>query len=335
MSFYDDIHAQPRTLHDVVLACLGNQRPALNEAVRLLRTATRVRVSSMGSAYYSGIPLARLLARLRPNVELDFTADLLEQPREAGTVTVLLSRSGESGEIAQFAREKGVETLIAISMTPTSTLARHADCFIHDPATFDGLICTKAFTSLWLVGALLAYAYAGTLDAQADALIAFLAELDAWRALIDPLLRDSPFLNDLQMPYCLSHGFGLGIAQLGSLLLQEGTRVFSAADHMGMFHHGPVEIAGPTFKAFWIDVEPTARSEVYYRKVRGQNAQLLPLHCGAPHLGAEGIVLPGAAGPPEWRCLAAAMAMQFSVHHAAAHRGHVAGEMENLQWLVT
>lgn len=336
MSFYDDIHAQPAALRAVVEDWFSNveRKAQLGRAVELLREAKEVRVTSMGSAYFSCVPLARLLSEQRSGVELCYTTDVLEEERKEGRVTVIFSRSGESGEVAEYVKTKGVEKVIAVSMTPESTLAKESDCFLYDVSPFDGLICTQAFSSLWLCGCLMAYAYGGVFEKQQDRLYSFIDELDGWRKEVDKELEGSDFLDGLVMPYCLSHGMGLSIAQLGSLLFQEGTRVYAAADHMGMFHHGPVEIAGGDLKVFWLDLDVQKRTRVYWDKLKAQGTKLFPIH-GGEEFFEGGVKVPGDGYPMEWRYLAAAMVFQLATHYGANRLGHTAGEMENLQWLVT
>ena len=167
--YLQDIMDQPQTLRAVLEYCIGKGREAMEEAAEVVHSAERVVITSMGSALYSCMPMYHVLSRVHPNVHLVETGDLLvHTPFMEETVYVVMSRSGESGEVASFARkiDEGSGTLIAITMTPESTLARHADHVLRDVATYDGLICTKAFTSMILVGLLLGSELDGTLDGE-------------------------------------------------------------------------------------------------------------------------------------------------------------------------
>ncbi len=171
--FLKDILDQPAALQtalDYTLSSVG--MADLGRAARMITSARRVVLTSMGSALYSLIPLHHELARVHPAVHLVETAELLAEPLSGSdTLYLILSRSGESGEVAAFStylHERGMP-VIAVTMTPSSTLARSADLVLHDPVPYDGLICTKAYTTLTLVGLLLASQVSGTLTATLTA----------------------------------------------------------------------------------------------------------------------------------------------------------------------
>ena len=99
-SFLEDILAQPAALRLTLASMLGENQAALDQAAGLIGAASRLVLTSMGSALYSLEPMAYALSRLHPNVHLVETGELMSMPFVAGTLYVIMSRSGESKEIA-------------------------------------------------------------------------------------------------------------------------------------------------------------------------------------------------------------------------------------------
>jgi glucosamine--fructose-6-phosphate aminotransferase (isomerizing) len=333
--YLDDVLAQPAALRAVHAHLCGDGRAALDGAGRLIAEASRVVFTGMGSAYWSALPAACAYEADHPSVHLRETSELLRRaPFARGTVYVVLSRSGESGEIAAFARrtrELGAK-LVAITMTPTSALARAADVVVETRAPFDGLICIKAHTGLMLAALMLVDAAAGratdgrALHALCDALD---RDADATRARMAALAAT---LDAPSVPF-LSHGVGMASAGLGALLVEEGVWLPSAAHGLDGFHHGPLELCDERFRGVVIDLEPDAASVERVASIRRRASGLAVLSPSQAHPGA--LPLPQVELPPAWRPLAAAPSLQLLVHAMAERRGREAGVMRHLQWLVT
>ena len=206
---------------------------------------------------------------------------------------------------------------------------------IHDVASFDGLICTKAFTSLMLCGLLIAYQLRGELSmALTSTLDEHIRGLATEAERILALLRANDALRNVKVPYFLSHAVGMSIAHAGALYMHEGALTPAIVDSIGMFHHGPMECADEAFTALWIDLEPDLRSLDIYRRIREQGATLVPVGVDdGPY--SEGFLFPWADVPAPFRCLPAALVVQLYTWWLADCRGHQAGEMRHLQWLVT
>ena len=121
--FLSDILAQPEALQQVLAELVGPQRSRVERAVVMIAQARRVVVTSMGSALFSSMPMHHVLQDTHPNVHLAETADLLcAAPYFERSLYIITSRSGESGEVAAFARQIRAQggKLLAITMTPDS-----------------------------------------------------------------------------------------------------------------------------------------------------------------------------------------------------------------------
>jgi fructoselysine-6-P-deglycase FrlB-like protein len=336
-AFYDDILAQPGALRAVLRDLSGPRHAELRRGAQMIEDSERIVVSSMGSQHFAGIPLYYALREVHPCVHLEETAELQRShPFLSRTLHIVISRSGESGEVAAYSGEirEGGGRLIAITMTPDSTLAKNADLVIHDIATYDEFICTKAFTSLTLAGLLLACVASGALDERLkETLERRFAELESGIEPVRRRLESVEALRTCPMPWYLSHGVGMAAAHVGSLYLQEGARLPAGVDSIGMFHHGPLERVDDSFAAFWIDLDPHDRSRRLFEKTAKQNATLVPVSLTAgPY--ENGFLFDWGEVPVPFRVLPATLVTQLYAWWRAGVEGHVAGEMKNLSWLV-
>ena len=330
--FLQDILDQPVELAKV-LHYFDAQRESLSQGAACIRSSGRVVLTSMGSAYYSLMPMFTALSRLHPNVHLVETAELMRQPRHPGTLYVIMSRSGESGEIAAFSGElhKAGESLIAITMTPTSTLARNASLVIHDPASFDGLICTKAYSSMTLTGLLLAVLIEGAFTPD---LVSRLDHGFAW------LEQEKNYLHDqvANIPWLgksltfLSRGDGATLAASGVLWLEEAARIRASYANIDFFMHGSVEQVDETFQGVWIDLHPDQVSSSQHADLLAKGAQLFTICTPGTYTG--DLELPDLGLPAAFLTLLGCMPVQLIAYQRAALRGLQAGEMRYLEWVV-
>ena len=332
-TFLQDIMDQPTALELVLTDLTGKNRPILEQATNLIKNAPRIVLTSMGSAYFSLFPMAYALSRLHPNVHLIETSELMGMPFFPGSLYIIFSRSGESGEIAEFSSllNQRAEKLIAVTMTPTSTLARNASLVIHDVASYDGFICTKAFTSLALIGSLICSAIEGTLTPELENHLRYsftwmennkqvlLAEVSN----LDWLGASATFL---------SRGAGLGLAMTGALWLEEAAHVRASFMGIDNFLHGPVEQVDERFHGVWIDLQPDELSSSQYRSMCSKQGHLITIAPGAGY--STQFHLPHFDLPPAYRLLPAALPVQLLAYQSAANLGLQAGEMRYLDWVV-
>ena len=332
-TFLEDILAQPAALRLTLESMLNESLAGLEAAASLTGGASRVVLTSMGSALYSLAPMAYALAKLHPNVHLVETAEQMNMPFVPGTLYVIMSRSGESKEIADFAavlRQRG-EPLLAITMTPDSTLAKNASQVIVDPAPFDGFICTKAYTSMALIGMLIVSRLENKFDPH---LVSQLGKAFDW---MDEhkhaMLKQIQGINWLgESLTFLSRRAGMSLAQTGALWLEESSRLRASYSSIDFYLHGPVEQVDEGYRGVWIDLAPDEVSRAQYQEMAAKGGLLI---CVGPEAeGLNGINVPAFDLPEVYRILPAAMPVQMIAYQTAAALGLVAGEMRYLSWVV-
>jgi len=331
--FLKDILDQPAALHQALDHTLGAGVSELRSAADMVRSSRRVVLTSMGSALYSLIPLHHELSRHHPSVHLVETAELLaDPPADKDTLYLIMSRSGESGEVAAFSNvlHERHAPLIAVTMTRTSTLARNAGLVLNDPVPYDGFICTKAYSTMTLIGLLLAAQAGGGLT---DRLTARLRKTFDWmEETKEAFHRAAASVDWLGGPlYFLSRGVGNALTLSGALWLEEAARVPASTMSIANFLHGPVEQVDERFRGVWIDLAPDDRSRAMFASAFSHGGRWLKLVVDDPGSDFE---LRSHDLPAAFRVLPAAMPVQLIAWKSADALGIDAGAMRYLGWVV-
>jgi glucosamine--fructose-6-phosphate aminotransferase (isomerizing) len=250
----EDILHQPESLQRMADYQFGEGRAALNRAADLLRGASRVILSGMGSSLCACIPLEHYLGTHGIPVTTIDAGELLHFRQRAchGAVTVLVSQSGDTIEIAKLLpllKAQGA-TVIGVTNKPEGRLAREADHIMFIGSRPDKgvalqtYVCTLA--SLLLLGAAVANElgeqWRRDLDHLAEAfssaLQRSLPESEQWR----------PFFERASLIYLLARGPSFASALEASILFNEVTKFPAVAKTAGSFRHGHIEVADPDFR---------------------------------------------------------------------------------------
>lgn len=240
---FDNICAQPKGLRQVAEYQLGPGRDALLRSAQLLRSGKRIVVSGMGASLFAAIPLACSLgAEVIDSSELLYFRNSVLQP---GTSVLLVSRSGESVEVAKLLpilKERKC-AVIGVSNVAGSTLATQAtqSILLNSPA--DQLVAIQTYTATVLTLLLLADPGTGDLTAALDA---FERQLDVCIQAND---RWQDFVDAGAPIYLLGRGPALGSVQEGVLLFHETAKVPAVGMSAAQFRHGPVEVVDSSFRA--------------------------------------------------------------------------------------
>jgi glucosamine--fructose-6-phosphate aminotransferase (isomerizing) len=175
----------------------------------------------------------------------------------AGSVLVILSRSGHSVEIVKLitkARDAKA-TVVGITNFAEGDLARESDFPIVLPVGPDNGISVNTYSTLALAAGLLSVlATGGDLAELAQALARGISDaeqaLPGWQqqlAHTDWLLPGAPY-------YLLARGSSLASAHEARLLWEEGAKAPATSMGAGSFRHGPQEIISQASRvAIWID----------------------------------------------------------------------------------
>ena len=226
-SILKNIYEQPAELKRVLDDLTGPKLGQLRDLARIMALSGEIVLTSMGSALYSLMPMYEVLReRGYRNVTLEETGDLIRHPERMsrGALYVLMSRSGESREVADFAvwcREHGFTTL-SITMTPDSTMATNSTYMLHDISSYDDIVCIKAYSTMALTGLLLVEMMDGR-PHPSEELVASLNRAFAWmeahKENILAQLEAVPFLGTPHGFYLISRSYGINYQKTGKDLM--------------------------------------------------------------------------------------------------------------------
>src|SRR3984893_9706968 len=159
--FLRDILRQPNELQLTLEHLSGAGRGALDAAVAAMRAGRHVYLTGIGSSWHAGLNVSALFqVGGRPVYMVDAAEMVQFAAIPAGSVLIVISRSGRSVEIVQLlakARERGA-TVIGITNAADGALAREAQIAIVVPVAMDHAISVNTYTTLALAAGILAAA---------------------------------------------------------------------------------------------------------------------------------------------------------------------------------
>jgi glucosamine--fructose-6-phosphate aminotransferase (isomerizing) len=258
--FYRDILQEPTELSKTLKFTLGEGKPAIDQAARILREATHIYIVGIGSSWNAGLSTMSFFnAAGRPAVLCE-ASELLHFGKIAKNAAVIfLSRSGKSVEIVRLLDKAAASgaRIIAITNTPDSPLATNADVVLKMMAAFDHAVSVSMYSAMALVAAILACATEGTLDNSLEAdLQRSLANTTAQIATWTEQISASDWLDPRGPVYLLGRGASLANCHEGQLLWEEAAKLPASAMPTGGFRHGPQEVIREGLRfALWIDRE--------------------------------------------------------------------------------
>lgn len=239
-----DILAQPQQLlalePDAVAAAVAAIGPDRHR---------RILLTGMGASHAALRPLwLTLVAAGRAAWLLD-SAEVLASCLpliEAETLVIAASQSGRSAELVRLADEVAARgaTLLAVTNTPDSPLARAAAAVVDIRAGEENTVSTKTYVNTLGAGLLLGRAITGRLEAiRLDRASAALERyLEDWRTHIAELRAAFGLPERL---YFLARGTALAAAECGALVTKEAAKWPVEAMSAAQFRHGPLELADP------------------------------------------------------------------------------------------
>ena len=283
---------EARTLHEIVeqpeawAAAIRSFDAAAPEVARLFREGSpdEVIFTGCGSSYYLSMTAAAALQRVAGLRSRAVPAsEILQFPRGvfvpgSRPLLVASSRSGMTTETLralEIARRRGSATL-SLTCAPRSPLARGADfCIISPKGHEESVVMTKSFSSLLLLGLLLAAQRAGDAGLR--------RELHRLPALGRRVLKIAlPLMRDVGMAASrfvfLGAGPAHGIAWEAMLKLTEMAQRPAVTYHPLEFRHGPIAAAGPGTVAVLFGTEGGKRLEkALVRDLRRQGVSVVAL----------------------------------------------------------
>ena len=281
--FLRDILRQPTELQRTLEHLSGAGQGALDAAIAAVGSARHVYLSGIGSSWHAGLNVGALFQLGGRPVYLVDAAEMVQFAAiPAGTVLIVISRSGRSVEIVHLlakARESGA-TVIGITNAPDGALAREAQIAMVVPVALDHAISVNTYTTLALAAGILADSVTGEgtafpqglkpnaatssmsdlkvrppnnvrlADSLLEAFAAAGGAIAGWQAQIEK----SEWLAPRSTTYFLARGSSLGSAYEARLMWEEGVKSPATAMGAASFRHGPQEIVQKDMRfGIWVD----------------------------------------------------------------------------------
>lgn len=250
----ENILNQPASLRKVIGRQFGDGFAELRAAADAIRESGKVVFTGMGSSLFAAIPAAYYLDSHGVEADVVEASEALHFGRTLARkcATVLVSRSGETVEIARLLEHSRFPPGVTIGLTNVrdSLLDRRSRHAIFLNSDADRMVAVQTYTGTAATLLLLAALALGepvekwrvALEAAADALAQAIDEAVACGEELTEFLRGAGVV------YLLGRGPSLASVREGALLLNEAARTPTVALSAAQFRHGPVEVVDTRFR---------------------------------------------------------------------------------------
>lgn len=255
--FLQDIVRQRVEMQRTIDYLTGPGHTALQRASSLIRSARDVFITGIGASWNAALSAGTLLCLGGRPAYMQEAGELLHFtviPR--GSVIVALSRTGRSIEIVQLLKkaEASGATIIGVTNSADSPLARESVVAIVVPTMLDHAISVNAYSTLLIAASALASSATTGFASVADPLVRAVRQggqcLEFWQE----QLEESSWLTTGAPYYFIARGGSLGTCHEARLLWEEAVKIPATAMSTSGFRHGPQEIVREGMRfCLWID----------------------------------------------------------------------------------
>lgn len=222
-----------------------------------LRGYDRIVLTGMGGSDHGTIPFELRLARAGLPVWRVMAGRLLETLElvTAGTLLVVTSQSGRSGEIVALLErlERRPKAILAVTDDAASPLAAAADHVVLLVSGREATVATKSYANTLaafhrLAGLLLEGRDGPAVDDIRAAAGSLQRHIDRGTPAVDALVARMPAGAAPRLAL-IGAGPDTATALAGAMVLKEAAKVAAEGYAGGAFRHGPLELAGPGLTA--------------------------------------------------------------------------------------
>jgi glucosamine--fructose-6-phosphate aminotransferase (isomerizing) len=323
--FLQDIFRQRVEMQRTIEYLMGPGRNVLEQASALVRSAPHVVVTGIGASWNAALGAGVLFDLGSRPVYMQQADELLHftaVPR--GAVIVVISRTGRSIEIVQLLAkaEASGATVIGITNSANSPLARASAAAIMVPTELDYAISVNAYSTLLITAGALASSattgFASVATPLADAIEEAGRRLEPWQE----QMEESSYLASGASYYFLARGGSLATCHEAQLLWEEGVKMPATAMSTSSFRHGPQEIVrvGMRF-SLWIDQAQMREQDLSVaRDLRELGASVMLVGEDLPR-DAGDLVCQLPTSPPHWQFVIDVLPIQLAAERLARMSG--------------
>jgi glucosamine--fructose-6-phosphate aminotransferase (isomerizing) len=245
-----DLLHQPQALENT-LANLETSKSLQDVAARLNKGKfQRVVLTGMGSSFHALHPLNLELVSHGITALMVETSELVHynnQFFDPKTLIIAVSQSGQSAEMVRLAQTNHKRcTVIAVTNTPDSPLAKHADASVFTRAGNEFSVSCKTYVTAlmalkWLGDVLRERSLRQTRRELKEACPAAAAYLADWKDYVRTL---AGVLNHTRHLFLVGRGASLASVGTGALIVKESDHFHAEGMSSAAFRHGPFEMLG-------------------------------------------------------------------------------------------
>lgn len=326
-----DLLSQPQAVADTVAGL--QQLPELDNIAKKIAQdgQQRVVLTGMGASFHALHPLHLRLTRRGTTALMVETSELVHSMPEllnSHTLLVAVSQSGRSAEIIRLLERRPLHSsIVGITNTPDSALAKQADVTIHTRAGPEFSVSCKTYlTTLlaleWVGDTLCGNALSETRNELGQAAAAVKAYLSNWKHSVRNLSAE---LADTRCLFLTGRGTSLAAVGTGGLIIKESARFLAEGMSSAAFRHGPFEMLSNEVFVLVFSGEPYAAkmNEALVRDIRQAGGQAALISQDSP---IEAFRLP--AAPPRVRPILEILPVQMVSLALAVLAGREPGRFE-------
>jgi glucosamine--fructose-6-phosphate aminotransferase (isomerizing) len=243
-----DILNQPKALKDTL--------KGLKESAALKDLANRhhkgefqrIVLTGMGSSFHALYPLNLQLLEHGFNTVAAETSELVHyMPRlvDRGSLIIVVSQSGSGAEVLRLMEvNRRSAAILAVTNTPDSPLARHADASVLTRAGEESSVSTKTYVTAMMALESLGATLCGSDHDQIARELALAGPavesyLSNWQGHVE---RVSAELHQIRHLFLVGRGASMAAAATGALIIKESTHFHAEGMSSAAFRHGPFEL---------------------------------------------------------------------------------------------
>ena len=250
-AYFQDLMDQPAAL-EATLAGL-EATPELHAMASRLRGGgfDRVVLTGMGSSYHALHPLNLELIGHGLTALMEETSELVYYKSrffDRRTLFIVVSQSGQSAEVVRMLEvNQGRASIIGVTNTPDSPLARQADVMVLTRAGSEFSVSCKTYVSAlaaltWLGHLLCSHSLEKSRIELDHAPAAAERYLSRWEDHVDSLVEKLRCVRHL---FLAGRGASLATVGIGGLIVKESDHFHAEGMSCAAFRHGPFEMLSP------------------------------------------------------------------------------------------
>jgi glutamine---fructose-6-phosphate transaminase (isomerizing) len=320
--FLNDILRQPSALASTIEFLGGAGRQTLDDAAAVLRQASHIYLTGIGSSYHAAVAAAATFNRGARPVYLQDAAELAHfAALPTGSVLVILSRSGESAEILKLlaAARENKAIVVGLTHAEDSSLARQAKIPLVVPVQFDHSISVNTYACLAATANILATTVVDAFRSTTrDELLRAIDSVSESISIWQQQIARTSWLSRGSSYYFLARGSSLATCHEARLLWEEGAKHPATSMGTASFRHGPQEIVSDGLRfGMWIDPERMRQEDfAVARDLKKLGASAMLIGYQVPE-DAGDLVLQVPPTPRGWQFLLDVVPAQLAAAHLA------------------